>query len=385
VGPGYHPVVTASARWTVPWRGRRQRLSVVVPVYNVESMLAASLDSVLAQPVKDLEVVIVDDGSTDGSLAVARGYADGDPRVRLIVQENGGVSRARNVGLDHCTGDLVTFVDPDDILPADAWRPLLRALERTGSDFAVGTMERVDAKGRRSEPPLLKRNHAQERLCVTIDDVPLMIADVFPCNKVFRMDFWRGQRLAFPVDLRYEDQVIITQAFLVASSFDVLTNKVYEWHTRVDQSSATQARGRYQNLSDRMVTKQMTVDLVGGHGDPLLWDTLHRVVLPVDMWEHFRAAVAPTTVDRDRYWAALRAGLMDIWKDDTVPFECTAVPVAQRLMGWLVGQDRQDDLARLVAQIDGPGVPVEEGRYLHPWIDEPGVPGVLSCVRTPSA
>jgi CDP-glycerol glycerophosphotransferase len=358
---------------------------VVVPVYNVESMLAACLDSILAQPVKDLEVVIVDDGSTDGSVAIARRYADRHPQIRLIVQENGGVSRARNVAVEHSTGDLVTFVDPDDVLPPDAWRPMLRALARTGSDFAAGTMERVDGDGWRAQPPLLKRNHAQERLGVTIDDVPLMIADVFPCNKVFRMGFWRGQDLAFPVDVRYEDQVLCTQAFLAATAFDVLTDVVYEWNTRVDQSSATQARGRHQNLSDRMVTKQMTVDLVRGHGNPVLWDTLHREVLPIDMWEHFRAAVAATTVDPDRYWATLRAGQLQIWNDDTVRFECTALPAGQRLMGWLVGQDRRDDLARLVAQIDGPGVPVEDGRYLHPWVDEPGVPAVLSSVRTPSA
>ena len=119
---------------------------MVIPVYNVESMLAACLDSVLAQPVKDLDVVIVDDGSTDGSVAVARRYAERHPQVRLIVQENGGVSRARNVAVEHCTGDLVTFVDPDDVLPPDAWRPMLRALARTGSDFAVGTMERVGCR-----------------------------------------------------------------------------------------------------------------------------------------------------------------------------------------------------------------------------------------------
>ncbi len=220
---------------------------------------------------------------------------------------------------------------------------------------------------------------------MTIDDVPLMIADVFPCNKVFRIDFWRDQGLAFPVDVRYEDQVLCTQAFLVAAAFDVLTDVVYERNTRVDLSSATQARGRHQNLSDRMVTKQMTVDLVRGHGNPVLSDTLHREVLPIHMWEHFRAAAATTTVDLDRYWATLRAGQLEIWNDDTVPFQCTAVPAGQRLMGWLVAQDRRDDLARLVAQIDGPGVPVEEGRYLHPWVDEPGVPAVLSSARPPSA
>lgn len=375
--------MTPTARWTSNRRADRRRLSVVVPVYNVAPLLADSLDSILAQPVRDLEVVVVDDGSTDGSTAIAREYAARDPRIRLVVQENGGVSRARNVALQQVTGELVTFVDPDDVLPADAWRGMVRTLERTGSDFAVGAMERVDPAGNRRQPPLLRRNHAETRLGVTIDEMPLMLADVFPCNKVFRTDFWRRHGLAFPVDLRYEDQVLCTEAFLAADRFDVLSDVVYEWHTRDDQSSATQARGRIDNLEDRIVTKRMTVDLVRGHDG--LRDTLLREILPIDMWEHFRAAVAPSTEQPDRYWTLLREGVLELWNAGTLPFERTALPPGQRLMGWLVVQDRRDDLARLVAEIDGPGVPVADGRYLHPWRDEPGVPEVLSLVQPPHA
>ncbi|MGH8997576.1 MAG: glycosyltransferase, partial [Acidimicrobiales bacterium] len=246
------------ARWVGRRHVRGQRLSVIVPVYNVESMLAASLDSILAQPIRNLEVVVVDDGSTDGSAGIARDYAARYPEITLIVQQNGGVSHARNVGCEHCTGDLLTFVDPDDVLPSDAWTAMVATLESTGSDFAIGMMERVDAAGRRSRPPLLGRNHAEQRLATTIDEAPLLVADVFPCNKVFRLDFWRRHGLMFPVGLRYEDQVLCTEAFLSARTFDVLTDVVYEWHVRADRSSATQARGRFDNLVDRMVTKRMT-------------------------------------------------------------------------------------------------------------------------------
>lgn len=357
---------------------RGTRLSVVVPVYNVGDLLAASLDSILAQPVRDLEVVVVDDGSTDGCTQIARAYAAQHPQVRLIVQDNRGVSAARNRAVEACTGDLLTFVDPDDIVPADAWQAMIRTLGRTGSDFVVGGMERVAPDGRRWQPPLLRRNHAQERLGITIDDAPLMLADVFPCNKVFRADFWRRHELSFPLDVRYEDQVLCTQAFLAARSFDVLPDVVYDWYARDDLSSATQARGRLDNLRDRFVTKQLTLDLVRPRGNDRLLDTLLREVLPIDMWEHFRAAVAPTTEQPDDYWSRLREGLLAIWNPSTVPFERTTLPVGQRLMGWLVAQDRRDDLARLVAEIDGPGITTEQGRYLHPWVDEPGLPAELA-------
>ena len=348
-------------------------LSVVVPVYNLASTLEASLDSVLAQRVR-LEVVVVDDGSTDGSGELLDRYAAAHPAVRVVHQSNGGVSRARNTAIGLCRGDYVTFVDPDDIVPAGAWKPLLRTLARTGSDFAVGMMERVSATGERSRPPLLARNHATQRLGVGIDEAPLLIADVFPCNKIFRLDFWHGAGLSFPVDLRYEDQVFATDAFLAAERFDVLTEVVYDWYVREDLSSATQRRGRLDNLDDRMRTKRMSLDRVLAHGNPALTDVFYREVLPIDMWEHFRAAVAADTERPDAYWELLRAGLLDIWNDGTVPFEQTAVPPAQRLMGWLAARDRRDDLARLVAEIDGPGVPVVDGVYRHPWVGEPGAP-----------
>lgn len=365
----------------LPWRrAARPRLSVVVPVFNQAPYLVRSLDSVLAQPGVDLEVVVVDDGSTDGSGELAEEYAATHREVVVLRQANAGVSAARNVALEHCTGDLVTFVDPDDFLPARAWQPLLRSLDRSGSDFAVGMMEKVTEDGRRSRPPLLARNHAERRTAVGIDDAPLMLADVFPCNKVFRMEFWRSAGLTFPLGVRYEDQVWATDAFLAARRFDVLPEVVYDWYVREGESSATNRRGRLDNLDDRIRTKHMTLDRVRAHRNPVLLDTLYHQVLPIDMWEHFRAAVAPSTEDPDRYWVMLREGLLGIWNEETVPFEQVDLPAGQRVMGWLVAQDRRDDLARLVAQIDGPGVPVEDGRYLHPWHDEPGVPEELGRV-----
>jgi len=96
------------------------RLSVVVPVYNVEEFLEPCLDSLLAQTFTDYEVVMVDDGSTDGSAAIAQRYVDRDPRLKLVHQENGGLSKARNTGTDHATGELLVFLDSDDMLLPEA-------------------------------------------------------------------------------------------------------------------------------------------------------------------------------------------------------------------------------------------------------------------------
>lgn len=91
-------------------------VSVIVPVYNVENYLTRCLDSILGQTYQNLEIILVDDGSTDRSGEICRRYAAMDPRIQLIVQENRGPSAARNTGLDRMTGEYVTFVDSDDYL-----------------------------------------------------------------------------------------------------------------------------------------------------------------------------------------------------------------------------------------------------------------------------
>ena len=89
-------------------------VSVIVPIYNMEKHLDRCLESVLGQTYQNLEVLLIDDGSTDGSLELINGYAERDPRVRVFHKENGGVSSARNLGLEMMRGEYCTFVDPDD-------------------------------------------------------------------------------------------------------------------------------------------------------------------------------------------------------------------------------------------------------------------------------
>lgn len=112
-------------------------ISVIVPVYNAERYLEKCVDSILAQTHENLEVILVDDGSTDGSAAICDGYAKKDSRIVVIHKENGGQSSARNRGLDICRGEYIGFVDSDDSIKPDMYRAMLEKLLETGSDMAV--------------------------------------------------------------------------------------------------------------------------------------------------------------------------------------------------------------------------------------------------------
>lgn len=265
-------------------------LSVVVPVYAVERYLADCLDSVLGQSWTSLEVVVVDDGSPDGSAAIAQEYVDRDPRVRLVRQENAGLGAARNRGIAEATGDLVTFLDSDDLVPPDAYRGMVGSLVESGSDFVVGALQRLEGD------ELVERNwmrtlHARRRTGITIDDLPDALTNVFACTKVFRRDFLAEHDFAFPVGVRYEDQHPITRAFLLAERFDVLAEPVYTWRIRQDGSSITQQKGSAADLHDRMLAiRQVLADMHDLASATVRNGWLVKVFRH-DLMAYFRAAV----------------------------------------------------------------------------------------------
>lgn len=115
-----------------------KKVSVIVPVYNCERYLRECLDSVLAQTHTALELIVVDDGSTDGSAAIADAAAAADSRVRVLHAPNGGQAAARNRGIDLATGDYISFVDADDTAHPRMLQTLVEAAAHTGADVAVG-------------------------------------------------------------------------------------------------------------------------------------------------------------------------------------------------------------------------------------------------------
>ncbi len=129
-------------------------VSVIVPIYNVEPWLPRCVESILAQTHRELEILLVDDGSPDRGGALCDGYAAKDPRVKVLHRENGGLSAARNAGLDAMTGELVAFVDGDDWLEPAALEALYAEMARTGAELVIGGYDRVeDTTGRTSPAP----------------------------------------------------------------------------------------------------------------------------------------------------------------------------------------------------------------------------------------
>ena len=184
-------------------------LTVIVPVYNVELYLDRCVQSIIQQTYKNLEIILVDDGSTDGSSEMCDQWAQKDSRIQVIHKKNGGLSSARNAGLDISEGEFLSFIDSDDFIELDMYQTMMDALQNSGKDIACcGRI--VDLWGKRkkkeytrSEPKVYSREEAmKEVLC-------LRDIDVSAWDKIYRKELFEGIR--YPEGKISEDAVIIFQ------------------------------------------------------------------------------------------------------------------------------------------------------------------------------
>lgn len=121
-------------------------ISVIVPVYNVEKYIHRCVDSILSQTFQDFELILVDDGSLDNCGAICDKYAAKDSRIRVIHKENGGLSSARNAGIDAARGDYLFFMDSDDVIHPDCLRILMECISQTGAEIALGEFARFEGE-----------------------------------------------------------------------------------------------------------------------------------------------------------------------------------------------------------------------------------------------
>ncbi len=135
-----------------------KKVSVIIPVYNVEKYLRECVESVLAQTYENIEVILVDDGSPDGCPAICDEYAARDERVRVIHQENRGVAVARNAGLEIASGEYLAFADPDDVCSPVMYEALVTALEEENADMAMCEYARDLSRLDKSDAPRSKRH-----------------------------------------------------------------------------------------------------------------------------------------------------------------------------------------------------------------------------------
>lgn len=188
------------------------KISVIVPVYNVEDYLPRCIDSILAQDYEDFELLLIDDGSTDKGGHICDGYAKHDVRVRVFHKENGGVSSARNLGLDNAVGEFVAFVDSDDYVESAYLSDLVSDMTREfGTDLVIQKTYMADS---------LDASAEQSYDMYSIEDFPQLMRDVRlylytgVYAKLFRTGIIKAGNIKFPEGMCFGEDGIFYFAYL---------------------------------------------------------------------------------------------------------------------------------------------------------------------------
>jgi CDP-glycerol glycerophosphotransferase len=266
----------------------RPRISVVVPFFNNGDVLDDCLRSIAGQTFTGLEVIMVDDGSTDTGPGVARKWQAADPRFTLVHSEHGGPGGARNRGVEKARGEFLAFVDADDMLPPHAYEVLLHTLESSGSDFVSGAVNRISTEGVR--PSALHTRAIKGRKIGThVTRSPELLYDISVWNKLFRKSFWDSHGLSYPEQMVWEDIQLMTRAHVLAKAVDVIPDYVYYWRERAAGAlSITQNRTDVQNLRDRITALLAIDDFIRGHAPRRTLRQHQEKALVNDLWLYVR-------------------------------------------------------------------------------------------------
>ena len=262
------------------------KLSVIVPVYNVEPYLAKCVDSLLGQELSDMEIILVDDGSRDRSGEICERYAAERPdRIRCLRTENGGQGRARNLALPLAQGDYVGFVDSDDWVKPDMYKKLLDRAEETGADIVVCDF-------------LERFSDGTERLLpANFQDHPLSSAGS-SCNKIFRRALIGDLR--FPEGLWYEDFYFSAVMLLRSKRTEYLHEALYVY--RRGQESTMHNNNASKNLDMLRIMDMLEPEMLAeGRGEDFSFFIINHVVL--DSISRLAQQTAP---DRDSVIRAFR-------------------------------------------------------------------------------
>ena len=223
-------------------------VSIVMPVYNAEDHLRETRGSLTEQSYKNLEIICVDDGSTDGSTALIEELAGHDPRIRIVSQENSGAGAARNLGMDETKGDYVFFFDADDILRKDAIKTLVKTAEKSGADIVLFGHYRFSDNGKIRTDYSAKVLNVPMNRCILPRDISdrLFQADNgMPWNKFFDAGFLRKTGVRFQTLKNTNDEFFSRLTTVQADKIIFLNKRFVGYRVGNDRSLRGNAGSNY--------------------------------------------------------------------------------------------------------------------------------------------
>ena len=209
---------------------QKELISVIVPIYNIQNYLKRCVDSIINQTYKNIEIILVDDGSTDNSSIICDGYQALDNRITVIHKTNGGLSSARNAGLDFAKGDLISFVDGDDYLEPTFLKELKANMDLYKSDVAICNLSKILNKKKTA------MKYSVDSFFVTGDNKyqnifnEYKLLTVVAWNKLYRKKLFDNIR--YPEGKIFEDSFIICDLLEKSNKVSYILKPLYNYVSR---------------------------------------------------------------------------------------------------------------------------------------------------------
>lgn len=213
-------------------------LSVIVPMYNAERWVKRCIESILGQTYRDLEVIIIDDGSTDDSLNIVKSYCGVDRRVRCVSTKNQGSAAAKNVGLRYVSGDIVTFVDADDFIEAGMYKTMVSAMNELKADIVECACRRINSYGWELDRIGLVDEEIEGNGQCTSHFLKQKNTRNYMCNKIYKRELFEG--VCFP-DLCFSEDYYMNAVLHSKINKKVIMSKVF-YNYMIHQGQSTDSR-----------------------------------------------------------------------------------------------------------------------------------------------
>jgi glycosyltransferase involved in cell wall biosynthesis len=233
----------------------KKKVSIIIPVYNTEKYIGKCLESVCTQSYKNLEIIIIDDGSTDNSIQICMERAKNDCRIKIFQQQNQGVSIARNLGLTHVTGDYIGFIDSDDWVSENMYEILVENLEAVAADVSVIgyacvlDSERIEVKSDRSiQRKYMKRNE------MISNWFSGQLFQGFLCDKLFRKELFSS--ISFPPNVNYMEDFYVGTKLFYRAKCSVYDGRIGYYYVQ-RQGSLTNGESYYSRISGVRILRKM--------------------------------------------------------------------------------------------------------------------------------
>ena len=231
-------------------------ISIIVPIYNASKYLKKCLDSLVNQTKKELEFILVNDGSTDDSESIIKSYNDN--RIKYFKRSNHGIGKTRNFGINKSTGKYIMFLDSDDYLEEDACELLYKKIEKDNLDLVVCDFYKVINNSNNLEKITNFKN-------TSLKDNPNLLLDInlAPWNKIYRSDLIKNNNIKFIEDLKYEDAPFVALALLKSKKIGKVDKPLINY--TIHDSSETTVRDK------RVFDIIKIVDIIRNHFKDYTW------------------------------------------------------------------------------------------------------------------